>query len=611
MNKKLLFIFIFLFIGLILYIIYYFKKSKIEHFNDFNDIYDSPGNTKIIMENPGDLSYVLKQSALKDSGEKTRYQLNLDIQPEKKYKIKSWVTYDNNWDGNYNLYNILVYNNSGKPQMSSSTGVLIERKKINDYIWELREHTFNIANNSNGKVEVYLGYNPENTVGARYIANVSLNKDHGNLNNTPLIDDVMVFLSAHHENSIKSNSKVWKDASSNGNDFNLDKNIIIQDKYVDLKSLIIHGPPSNKLIPNNKQFTIFFSGISEEYSTGEIFRLFSNNLYNTGVNVCLENSIGVNNKMILDMIGNKYKFDLGITQKHCIYGIVVDLTKKKDNEKLLLYIDGYKLIPKIEKNAAWNNDTQSKYYPKDTLKLNDVNCQIANPDKGELKFKMDFFIIYSKAINEKLVINITHYLSSFRKDEQYSERPDTRKYICNDGTNLVTDKSKIICPFKSSENSPCSMLECCGANWNNIQNVSSKCKMTINNYCKNNIDSMCSILRSEKKTKTSCSGSNTSGSNTSCSGSKTIIENLNNENTTNIKQNKIIESEITESKLHDNIQENNNTKDNNKQTMDKQTMDKQTRDKNSLNIDTNIDMSKYIRKDKIPCWGCNLDNITK
>lgn len=641
MNKKqILFIFIFLTIGIILYSIYYLCKSKLETFENLipngnfnngemsNDSLHNIGNATIIMENPGDSSYVLKQSALTDSEEKTRYQLNLEINPGKTYKIKCWVTYDEDWDGNFNLFNILTYNNCGKTDIISANGILIDRKQINDYIWELREHTFSIPSNSIGKIEIYLGYDPKNTIGSRYIANVSLNRDHGIINNTPLVDDIIVFLSAHHNNSINSDTKIWKDASTNGNDFYLDKETIIDDKYVDLKISHINGPQSKKLIPNDRQFTIFFSGISEEYTTGEIFSLYSNNVYNIGLNIILQSNIGVDNKMIVEMIGNKYIFNLGITQKHCIYALVINLD---DNDnKLSVYIDGYKLKPDIEKIAAWNNEKQETYYPEDNLKLNDLNSIMANPDKGNLKFKIDFFIIYSKEINSNQVVNITNYLSSFRKDEQYSKRPDTSKCVCNDGnqsnnnsnvdtsnnstsnnmniTNIQeTSTTKIVCPFKSTDkNSPCYTLECCGANWNDIQNVSSKCKMNINTYCKGNNDNTCSILLSEKKIR----------ENRTCKGSKKILESLSKETSTKIDSNLKIESESciiekTEKKndiplkiCKTNAKISEKTK---KKKIIRGIKDNYIENAKSCNID----MSKYIRKDKIPCWGCNLDNITK
>ena len=130
--------------------------------------------------------------------------------------------------------------------------------------------------------------------------------------------------------------------------------------------------------------------------------------------------------------------------------------------------------------------------------------------------------------------------------------------------------------------------------------------MNINTYCKGNNDNTCSILLSEKKIR----------ENRTCKGSKKILESLSKETSTKIDSNLKIESESciiekTEKKndiplkiCKTNAKISEKTK---KKKIIRGIKDNYIENAKSCNID----MSKYIRKDKIPCWGCNLDNITK
>ena len=83
-----------------------FENGQLSKLNTGSNL----GNNTIKMINPGKSSYVLRQNTVNNkSSKKTRYQINLNINLNTNYKISTWVGYSNDWDGNYNIFNLSFY----------------------------------------------------------------------------------------------------------------------------------------------------------------------------------------------------------------------------------------------------------------------------------------------------------------------------------------------------------------------------------------------------------------------------------------------------------------------------------------------------------------------
>jgi len=548
------------------------------------------GNTIVKMDNPGKSSYVLEQTAI-ESG-KTRYQLNVDIKPGTNYKLSSWTHYTSEWDGNLNLFSIVVHVNDGTNITMVETGVQEETVQIGENIWRKMEHKFQTPINANGKIDIFIGYNPENSNGKRYITDIELIQAYPLLDDIPVSKGLLVFLSAHHNNSLSQNSNIWKDISLSGNDFTLENVILSNNSSVSLDGNKIVGPPSNVIIPDENKFSILFSAKMDSYNAGEFININANNAYNRGLVIYFKNNLGVNNSVKIYMANKIHTFKVGITQKKSVYAVVYK------NSNLDLYKDGFKLNGTI---GFSNTFAEEENVIIDSLKINNEPC-IINPNfsTNSIVGQLDFFIVYNEALESNQVQKMTDYFVKYQLLD-YSSRPSTNFSNLNSATYSTTVTKP--CPFSTESGfSPCNSIECCGANWNNLSNVSDKCKLVINSFCSGNTNnSTCNYLRTLKQETIKRE---------TCKSSTEIISSLSNVDekieSCNAKQNYLkIEG-------GDEKNESANTQQDLKiETVDEDNKVNVVKKNKSKTQKCKIDMNKYIRKDKIPCWGCNLDNINK
>ena len=246
------------------------------------------GNNIIKMDNPGKSSFVLEQTAI-ESG-KTRYQLSIDIKKGTNYKLSSWVCYSSDWDGNFNLFSLVIHKNNGSNVTLVENGTQTETKLLGKKIWRKMVFKFQTPVDTNGKIDVFIGYNPENSLGKRYVTDIELVQDYPLLEDIPVNKGLILFLSAHHNNSLSLNSNIWKDISQSGNDFELENEIISNNSWISLEQNKIVGPPSNLLIPDENKFTLIFSTKMNSYNAGEFLNINANNAYNKGVLVYFKNN---------------------------------------------------------------------------------------------------------------------------------------------------------------------------------------------------------------------------------------------------------------------------------------------------------------------------------
>ena len=110
------------------------------------------------------------------------------------------------------------------------------------------------------------------------------------------------------------------------------------------------------------------------------------------------------------------------------------------------------------------------------------------------------------------------------------------------------------CPYSLKQLNPCYIDQCYGVNWNvenySDLNINDKCKKAVSNYCRINydIDEKCACWNPKYKDSEKC-----------------------------IKMKKFFENP------------------------------QDYCSPGAFKIEEHPDFSKYIKKDKIPCWGCNLE----
>lgn len=628
MINKIYYIFIVLFI---LFLFYSYHKMKcVENFStnlinngsfengnhSSNNTGIKIGNNIIKLRNPGHSSYVLRQTAADSTNNhKIRYELRKNIQSDTNYKIGCWVAYTNNWDGNYDLFTIIFYDDSGEIILpETNKGTLIKNQKINDINWEYLEFSFNSPSNSNGILEIYLGYDPNNTKGYRYITNLELVKDYPLIPNLTITTNLIGFFSSNLNSELKNiTSNIWKDLSQEGNDIKFGSPIEIIDNKINLNDTG-YGNKSNILIPDPNNFTIFWACEFNENNQGDFIKLLSNNS-NNDLLIRYNNEFGINNNIEIHSMGEIKTLKIGITQKYTQYCLV------NSNNNYYLYVDNIKF------NLPLKN--------KNNIKFSDDKL-IINGQKT-LQGKLETFIIYSYALKSKEVEQLSEYINGVRYKDKFISRPS----ISSTNSNIIFEnhliKNKINCPFNSkSDESPCNSKQCCNIDWSNVENIPNNCKIEVEDYCKKNEDNTCNFIEKKRY--------ENEESQKKCSSSHKIFSQLNlnqlniEKKIAEINSNKCMQDyNISDKDIYNNNDNQNNNNDNQnnnyfdninikdftgrifkilkKEKKNLKKRDNRNTDKN-INTDNNIvnnekkceiDLDKYIRKDKIPCWGCKLD----
>ena len=293
-------------IGFIL-VYFLYKYQKVEHYINLvdngsfkkgefskNNSGTNHGNTSVKLINPGESSYVLEQNTHSQG-----YKINATVQPNTSYKIGVWVSYKL-WNGNKNNFHISFSNKCGKNTTLNDSGKIVMTKKINNTTWYYRTFIFTVPNNSDGRLELYIGYIPTASKGLRYYTDIKLEKYYELINNLPNKDELILFLSGFHEESLKDSSLVWKDISMNGNDLHFTSPLTKESNFLILENEATLSP-SDKIIPNNKNFVFIWSGKMGEFSIGDLIEVFSNNKYGMGIKISYKTTIGVNNKLIISI----------------------------------------------------------------------------------------------------------------------------------------------------------------------------------------------------------------------------------------------------------------------------------------------------------------------
>lgn len=420
MNTKLILMFL-----LILIFIYVLLKNntKLEDFENIidngsfengklsnNNIGNIRGNILEKHINPGKSEYVLKQSA--QANHKTRYQMNTEIESKTTYVISCWSYHTHNWDGNYNLFNIMMHTKCGDTKILSDAGKIIKTKNISNNndtnLWEFREYIFNTPINSTGKIDLLIGYDPGNSKGSRYITNIEMYKYNRYLKDAPLPNYYQMFISSYTDLNVDNK---LQDLTNNNNNIMFVSNINTKNNYFTLDNIGM-GPSSDNVISDQNNFSIIWSCIMANNLEYRLLNLYANNDYNTGITIQYNNHIGVNNEVYISMGDvskkNKLIYNVGITQKRTSYCLV---KKAKD---IYFYIDGILIEPKIKKKVNVDLELNSK-----KMELGDTTGKI----------NLDFFIVLNKSLKDYDIETIIEYLTRERvgSTSKYIERPDLTK----------------------------------------------------------------------------------------------------------------------------------------------------------------------------------------
>lgn len=575
-----------------------------------------PGNSIVkLLPNPGSGgSYVLKQTAfIKNNVIDTSYDISIDIKKNMDYKISCWVAYTPDWNGNKSLFKLEMGKKDGTTKIMIREGKLTRTKALVNLVWEYRSFSFSVPSDleidneekQTGKLKIKLGENPKNTSGFRYFTNIELIRDYPLIPGLPIAKGLVGFLTTHLIGSISEKAQYWKDLSMEGNDMEFNKNIesCLSERKINLSNTygIIEKP--KRIISDVDNFSILWTGEFNEHNKGVLIRMDYPSL-SFILEIVYENHYGADNLMHI-RLNNKnskfiieyeiYTYVVGITQNYTQYCFV------RTPKDFYLYIDGFEIRPTKKSNPKWNNNTNyvdGLYKNINKMKISategdeetiveqftnieDVYKIEINPHK-KVHGKIETFGLYNKALETPEIVELNHYIKSIKHNKNINfDRPDLSKRDMNNIipaiTNTVTKNDVYVCPFNITEKSPCLSEQCTEDDLNaNSAQISNQCKKVVQDYC---------------------SATKEPG----CSASKKILDVLSEKEDNAENNDKPNDYEVNNEV---NVNESGDIPDSSAPASCEM-----PDLSNYIKIDELPDEinNRYIRKDKIPCWGCKLD----
>ena len=619
------------------------KNSSFEDGKNIREFQEKSGNADIIVfPNPGASKYVLRQSKNEAINSSTSifYQIKLDVKPNKIYSLRC-LYYSTN---NLPLVHRLQYKqlNLGK---SLFLKTLSDDKTSGNF--KNQYCLFQTPKEDSGKIlELFISlmFNSNDIKGYNYLTDVVLEEIIDGYN-IPVTANLRCYLNVFHPKSVESSNRVIQDISGNEFSFTASRNVGVQKMDVDLTNNILTGPNAFQLqnkdrMKYNNKFSLFLfikgagAPISETFANPSADPRITRNWNIPAEEEASEDvPIGIElmGTTILKISGNQNTaLEVILPQKYGNIYLIAGGERFKteiqylsslenmmaityNGDKIFMYINGELVLdarcPKIYFDNspvminptgkfigsfytfAYYNDYQSsvdigkttKYFMKMKAIGNELVNQSLdnNVDDFILRITDDILDKTSKAKEEedqknqicpKVIHENDHYYviiphgSKLAKDLGYSGIRDyggdietARKIFeinfskCKlpdmlDKTKYKADLSN--CPFVMlTPDNPCNQFECRKTDWNNGVPDNKNCKRSVDVYCSkySDVDPACYCWKKENLEKSEC-----------------------------MKWRGNFEAE-----------------------------DKC--DFRKFDIEKHPDSKDYIKKSKIPCWGCNLD----
>jgi hypothetical protein len=378
-----------------------------------------------------------------------------------------------------------------------------------------------------------------------------------------------------------SEINIYKDGkviiSTNTNKFYFNTNKVIFNKNKDLNMNVYGVLVYNRIIQTNEIEGIrdyFITNSNKDYNNPNINNYqMDNNLYNNHpINTASpyyntintqEQYKNISDDIFGDTFSNQYN-DVSSCAKNCQDMCRKFLDSNNGFDKYKECINGCKNVIYECKTFCEDNKNKNSIY----CNNNSNNCNNDNIEQEDDNLYDRCPIAYKK--DGKYYVYIfpnTKYANEFnyRHEKSYGSNMTNAKNIysknfpdCKIPTELLPGGGKNYldsCPYTLKESNPCYSEYCSGVNWN-VDNYDSlkmndKCKKSVSNYCHINydIDENCACWNPKYKNEPKC-----------------------------IKLRKFFENPNDYCAPE------------------------------SFNIEDHPDFSKYIKKDKIPCWGCNIES---
>jgi hypothetical protein len=645
------------------------KNDSFKGKKNIKQFVSSQGDVNIIpMNNPGNSSYVLKLTNNTDS--LATYTLKVDnILYKNKYvfALHGWGK-DNSGNKTYNLPVSIILQSAVEDMSSTSRSKLqVTNLPANN---NFKEMAVSLTPSWESGTNIIVTLGGTNTFKEFYITNIRLYPIIPGIESIPVADNLRIYLNVNNSYN-PSDPSLLKDLSRHGNDFTIDSKIkTAQKNYLNLNGTsILSDVSAHNILNTNRNkaiipFTIIYNiradegltttntslsiemekeiiTISEEEFSEKIFAT-KETILDTGnlVNVL---SIPGNNATSLELYINKSYGKPIIKLAGKINTIKYNIFSQEDNYFTLMLRPSTLTLPNAVQTVSMGyelllylNDIQIASIPTEPLYFDD-NPIIINKD-GKFQGNFYSFLFYDSNLSPNQIAQTIEYLrrdklslnntpanqspqESGYKGTIFASLAESEEEMVinnnNNNNNLSTPSNKNCpdvyykkgrywinipansslakqigycgerdygrarknakmifetnfpncpvptilsgnnyegdmgnCPFIIHRDNPCSYDECRNVDWSKSQlNLSSKCKLRVNHYCtlNNKLDPACVCWRKENMKSAKC------------------------------------------------------------RDWRSQFEDPKQCDLGRNDISEHPDFNQYIKKDKIPCWNCNLN----
>ncbi len=612
---------------------------------DIGGYIDQSGFNEIIqLTNPSSSKYVLHQ---KDTRDLTYYEIIQPVTVNSTYVMLMWVKLENPISKDTvdfsRLLRLRILKQDGSNEIPPIRVSIVKRmtiEKDGTNPWYLVKYSFSTSNNVRDKMNIYLNYGSELIASDIYYTGISLYKVLSDIESFVFTNGLVALISGFY---CDSGVLSWRDLGNYGNNFTLKNRAVVDKKegFVNLYNNVVTQTNGKGLFSSapifmiNSLLSVLGSQVQEEEMDDDypIFSILdANNSVMIALKVtnsnkiilqCKEKSItssslilmhktllsmSFNNDthklifyqdnvplLVLDDCPTLYfetsKFIINANQylKLNVYDLMIHNYILLENEHKLLRSYLMESSNRYPKNVPsifdyilptnWNSsngtvtleydETKDPFYLSFQKNSNNVysNAQNGNCNVVEVK-PSDCPTAYKKGNDYYIFIPKDSYYSNklgYYGEKYYGTEKDKVKYIYQNNFPdcelpvILTDRESgqysNTCPFIIETNNPCKSVGCGNVNWDveyvEDLNLKDSCKNAVTYYCRTNydLDPKCSAWKPSNK-----------------------------DDKNSIRVRNYFENS-----------------------------DKYCDIKN-YRIEDHPDFNKYVRKDNIPCWGCDLSN---
>lgn len=292
------------------------------------------------------------------------YEISLNLEPNKFYTVSSVFGLSGDWQFSEFAYRIIFSENYNppvrndviptNPNILDGLGKIEYQMEYQNMMWYYNSFGFKTPSFVSGKVRIQIGYMDVVTTGYRYITAISIKETIAQNNNFPIPTGLDTFLDASNIQSYPRYGNVWKDMSGNGNDFSWkNKPTWTQSGFFKTLNNTLEGPSGFKLLQQgkqnaNQQFSIFFDYKSFTKNVDNVLPILT--IYGNQ-NIALQINLPVSYGQMNIQSGSQntlIPYDI-MTNQQNIYGVTYD------GSVMSVYINSEKVMDYNAEHMYFNN----------------------------------------------------------------------------------------------------------------------------------------------------------------------------------------------------------------------------------------------------------------